>query len=115
MRADLDLWESLILGDYLAGDLSAVDHALFPAIALSYRTATHVPEIATGSLTGPKLTAWYARMLALPIIGQTWPPHWGKPGQLSTRSPRQTRPRHDPASPGPPSPPARPASAPSRR
>ncbi len=79
MRADLDLWESLILGEYLAGGLSAVDHALFPAIALGYRIATYVPEIATGSLTGPKLTAWYARMLALPIIRATWPPHWDKP------------------------------------
>ena len=26
-----------------------------------------------------KLEAWRTRMQALPIIHETWPPHWGKP------------------------------------
>jgi glutathione S-transferase len=80
MRKELETWEGLIQGDFLAGDLAAPDHALFTEIALAYRIASRVPGMTEGGLTGPRLTAWYDRMLALPAIRETWPPHWDKPG-----------------------------------
>jgi len=79
MRTELMLWESLIEGEFLAGDLSAADYTLFPEIALGRRIASLVPGMTEGELCGPKLEAWRARMQTLPIIRQTWPPHWGEP------------------------------------
>jgi glutathione S-transferase len=79
MHQELDMWEGLIQGDFLAGDLSAPDHALFTEIALAHRIASRVPGMTEGGLTGPRLASWYGRMLALPDIRATWPAHWGEP------------------------------------
>ncbi len=79
MRKELDLWESLIQGEFLAGALSAADYTLFPEIALAHRIASRVPGLTEGPLTGPNLAAWEGRMRALPIIRATWPPHWDPP------------------------------------
>ncbi|WP_431283183.1 glutathione S-transferase family protein [Humitalea sp. 24SJ18S-53] len=80
MRSELALWESLIRGDWLAGDLSAADYTLFPEIALGQRIAQINPGMLDGDLPGPRLAAWMARMTALPIIQKTWPPHWKPAG-----------------------------------
>ncbi len=80
MRAELALWEELIQGDWLAaGGLSAADFTLFPEIALGRRIAQRNPGLTRGELLGPRLQAWMARMVALPVVRKTWPPHWGPP------------------------------------
>lgn len=79
MRRELELWESLIRGEFLAGSLCAADYTLYPLLALGHRIASRVPGLTEGPLTGPALAAWEARMRALPIIRATWPPHWDRP------------------------------------
>jgi len=76
MKAELASWEAAISGDYLAGNLSAADFALFPLIALGRRIAQRNPGLVSGDLTGPRLSAWLSRMEALPVVTRTWPPHW---------------------------------------
>ena len=77
MSEEVSRWESMIGGDFLAGGaISAVDFALYPMLALVQRLAERrAPELAK-NLMGPKLSAWMARMKALPLVQKTWPPHW---------------------------------------
>jgi len=79
MGRALALWEGLIQGPFLAGALSAADFTLFPEIALGFRIADRNPGLVSGDPLGPGLAAWYGRMLDLPVVRQTWPPHWGPP------------------------------------
>ena len=76
MRAELANWEGVATGDWLAGSLSAVDFTLFPEIALGQRIAQRNPGLTKGALLGPRLRAWTARMISLPVVRKTWPPHW---------------------------------------
>ncbi|MEY4748358.1 MAG: Glutathione S-transferase [Pseudomonadota bacterium] len=76
LRAELARWESLVDGEWLVGRLSAADITLFPLLALARRIALRTPEAVGGELTGPRLAAWAARVQALPLVQQTWPPHW---------------------------------------
>ena len=73
---ELAMWESLIAGDYLAGPLSAADFTLYPQIALVLRMDRQHPDLNARVLIGPKLTAWMARIEALPFFRRTWPSHW---------------------------------------
>jgi glutathione S-transferase len=79
LRDEVALWEGLIEGAFLAGDLSAADFTLFPELALARRIAARNPDLVQGTLTGPNLAARIARMEALPAVRRTWPPHWGAP------------------------------------
>jgi glutathione S-transferase len=76
---ELELWEGLIEGEFLAGDVSAADFALFPEIALARRIAARNPTLIEGPLGGPRIQDWIARMQLLPVVRRTWPPHWGTP------------------------------------
>lgn len=76
MRSELALWETIIQGDYLTNDLSAVDFTIFPEIALGQRIAERNPGVSTVDLLGPRLQAWMERMTSLAIVQTTWPPHW---------------------------------------
>lgn len=76
LEKELGFWEAALSGDYLAGALSAADLTLYPFLALFLRMETRHPPLATQSLLGPRLAGWNARMQALPIVKQTWPPHW---------------------------------------
>jgi glutathione S-transferase len=76
MRAELALWEGLIRGDWLAGDVSAANFTLFPEIALGQRIAQRNPGLTKGELLGSRLQAWTTRMASLPVVQKTWPPHW---------------------------------------
>ena len=76
MVKELALWESLMHGDYLAGELSAADFTLYPLLALSLRCEKKKPDIDLRSIIGPKVTAWMKRIEALPYFQKTWPPHW---------------------------------------
>jgi glutathione S-transferase len=73
---ELAQWESLIRGDYLAGELSAADYTLYPLIALSLRMEKKNPDLDLRGVIGPKITAWMKRIEALPYFHKTWPPHW---------------------------------------
>ena len=63
-------------GDYLTGDLSAVDLTVYPLMALFLRIAGRRPDFVKNDFVGPNLSAWMDRMHALPIVQHTWPPHW---------------------------------------
>jgi glutathione S-transferase len=75
LKKELATWEAAISSDYLAGALSAVDFTLYPEIALVQRMAKRNPGLLP-ELCGPRMSAWMARMEALPIVQKTWPPHW---------------------------------------
>lgn len=78
--SELSRWESILVGDFLAGSISAADHALYPEIQLALRIARRNPGMASGfdpeALLGPRMQAWEARMTALPVVQTTWPQHW---------------------------------------
>ena len=76
LRQELALWEDSATGDYLAGELSAVDLTVFPLMALFLRIAGRRADFVKGKIIGPRLAAWIDRMQALPIVKHTWPPHW---------------------------------------
>jgi glutathione S-transferase len=73
---ELSLWEGLMRGDYLAGELSAADVTLYPLIALSVRMEKRKPDLDLHSAIGPRIAAWMKRIEALPYFQKTWPPHW---------------------------------------
>jgi glutathione S-transferase len=76
LAQELTLWETLMRGDYLAGDLSAADFTLYPLIALSLRMEKKKPDLDVRGMIGPNVTAWMKRVEALPYFQKTWPPHW---------------------------------------
>ena len=76
LKQELALWEGAATGDYLAGELSAVDLTVYPFMALFARIAGKRPDFAKSDFIGPGLSAWMDRMHALPIVQHTWPPHW---------------------------------------
>jgi glutathione S-transferase len=76
LRQELALWEGAATGDYLTGELSAVDLTVFPLMALFLRIAGKRADFVKAEVIGPRLAAWIDRMQALPIVQHTWPPHW---------------------------------------
>jgi glutathione S-transferase len=76
LRRELALWEEAATGDYLTGELSAVDFAVFPFMAVFLRLGGRRAGFVKDDVIGPRLTAWTDRMQTLPIVQQTWPPHW---------------------------------------
>ena len=73
---EMDMWESLLRGEYLAGELSAADFALYPLIALTFRMEKKKPDLEMRGMIGAKVTAWMKGIEALPYFQKTWPPHW---------------------------------------
>lgn len=80
---ELARWEQAIIGDFLAGALSAADLTLFPELALALRIAKRKPGLDLDAALGPRLNAWRDRMQALDIVQRTWPPHWQAPNLAS--------------------------------
>lgn len=76
LAKELALWETLIRGDYVAGDLSAADFTLYPLVALSLRMEKKKPDLDVRGVIGPKVMAWMKRIEALSYFQKTWPPHW---------------------------------------
>jgi glutathione S-transferase len=76
LNDELAIWDGSIAGDYLTGDLSAVDFTLFPQLALIERFAKRLPSGTAKLQFGPHLQAWMKRMQALDVVKKTWPPHW---------------------------------------
>jgi glutathione S-transferase len=77
---ELRLYTRSFRGPYLAGPLSAADFALYPYVAFLFRVEQkRIPGLGAEALLTPELTAWRARIEALPYFARTYPPHWGKP------------------------------------
>jgi glutathione S-transferase len=76
LNDELAIWDSSIAGDYLTGDLSAVDFTLFPQLALITRFAKRLPASSAKLKLGRHLQVWFERMEKLPVVKKTWPPHW---------------------------------------
>lgn len=76
LNDELAIWDGSIAGDYLTGDLSAVDFTLFPQLALIARFAKRLPASSAKLKLGRHLQAWFERMEKLPVVKKTWPPHW---------------------------------------
>ena len=76
LKQELALWEGAAMGDYLTGDLSAVDFTVYPFMALFMRIGGKRPDFVRSDFIGPGLSAWMDRMGALPIVQRTLPPHW---------------------------------------
>lgn len=69
-------WDAALVGDFLAGPLSAADFALFPQIELVMRMQTRKPDLLLAPMIGRRMREWLQRMEALAIVERTWPPHW---------------------------------------
>jgi glutathione S-transferase len=76
MKKELATWETGIVGEFLAGALSAVDFTMYPYVALVQRMGKRKAGLVSSDFMGPKIGAWVHRMEALPITQKTWPPHW---------------------------------------
>ena len=77
---ELRLYTRSFRGPYLAGPLSAADFALYPYVAFLFRVQLkRIPGLRAEELLTPELTAWRARIEALPFFSRTYPPHWGQP------------------------------------
>jgi glutathione S-transferase len=73
---ELALWETMVVGDGLGGEMSAADFTLYPLIALALRIEKKKADLDVRGLLGPRLAAWMERVEALPYFRATWPPHW---------------------------------------
>jgi glutathione S-transferase len=74
---ELALWnEALEKKDWLAGELSAADFALYPFVALTLRMEKRAPAVGVGASIGKAFRAWMARVESLPYFAKTYPPHW---------------------------------------
>lgn len=74
---ELEWLEKHIAGDWLAGErVTAADFALYPFIATFPRFELRQPDLGLSAALGARLTAWRARMQALPYHDKTYPPHW---------------------------------------
>jgi hypothetical protein len=76
LRRELALWEDAATGEYLSGELSAVDLTVYPFLALFLRLAGRRADFVKDDVIGPRLAVWIDRMRTLPIVERTWPPHW---------------------------------------
>jgi glutathione S-transferase len=76
LAEELAFWERALAEDFLAGELSAADYALYPMIGLSLRMERLEPAVVVDAAIGPEVRAWMRRIEALPYFAKTWPAHW---------------------------------------
>ena len=67
-----------MVGEFLAGKLSAADYAFYPLVAFVFRSQMRLPDLDADAMLTPALRAWKARIEALPYFDKTIPPHWKK-------------------------------------
>jgi glutathione S-transferase len=75
-RREFALWEDAATGEYLTGDLSAVDLTVYAFVALFLRHADRRADSVKDDVIGPRLASWMDRMQRLPIVEPASPPHW---------------------------------------
>lgn len=78
VREEYALFERALLGEFLAGPLSAADYAFYPLVAFLDRCALRFPAFDAAALLPPALAAWKRRVEMLPYFALTIPPHWQK-------------------------------------
>ncbi len=76
LEPELKYFENLLEGEYFADEISAVDFAIYPFLALVMRIDQRKPDIGVGKLIGPKLSAFMGRIEKLDYFNKTMPPHW---------------------------------------
>jgi glutathione S-transferase len=76
LRAEVAFFENVLVGDYLAGELSAADLSLYPLCAILARFELRKPDLDLTSHIGPRLRGWMRRIEALPYFERTYPEHW---------------------------------------
>jgi glutathione S-transferase len=76
IRQELAIWDGFASGEFLTGELSAVDLSVYPFLALFLRIAGRRADFVKSDFIGAHLAAWIDRMQALPIVQRTQPPHW---------------------------------------
>ncbi|MGH8584015.1 MAG: glutathione S-transferase family protein [Gammaproteobacteria bacterium] len=76
LGTELRFFEGALRGDYLAGPLSAADHALYPMLALALRADLKDSGTDVRGLIGQRLAAWMGRIERLPYFQECYPPHW---------------------------------------
>jgi glutathione S-transferase len=72
----LALWKEAATGEYLTGELSAVDLTVYPFLPLFRRLAGRRADFVKEDVIGPRLPVWIDRMQSLPIVERTRPPNW---------------------------------------
>ena len=76
IASELQRFESYLLGDYFASELSVADFAFYPMVATLGRLHTRFPQHSVSHKIGPKIEAWAKRIEGLPFFEKTVPPHW---------------------------------------
>ena len=76
VRDEYALYSKAMRGDFLVGELSAADFALYPLVAFMKRCENKLPDLDSDGMLTPEIRAWKARMEALPYLDKTIPPHW---------------------------------------
>lgn len=73
---ELKVWGSSFKGDFLAGELSAADFAVYPMLALTMRCEKRKPDLGIKAAMPAKIAAWMEKVETLPYFKKTLPPHW---------------------------------------
>lgn len=76
VRDEYAMYGKAMRGDFLAGELSAADFALYPVVAFMKRCEVKMSDLDSDGMLTPQIRAWKARMEALPFLDKTIPPHW---------------------------------------
>ena len=73
---ELARWEAQLTGDWLLGELSLADFAVYPHIRAIRRVDDRLPTLGLGDRWPARITAWMKRVEELPYYDKTIPPHW---------------------------------------
>ena len=76
VRDEYAMYSKVMRGDFLAGELSAADFALYPHVAFMKRCEVKLTDLDSDGMLTPEIRAWKSRMEALPYLEKTIPPHW---------------------------------------
>ena len=76
LLAELQRWDALLTGDYLAGPLSLADFTAYPYVRIVRRVDDRQPKNGLGDRMPARLRGWMQRIESLPYYAKTIPPHW---------------------------------------
>lgn len=74
--AELHYCEKIQHGNYFLNELTVIDYALYPMLAMALRLEERKPDLGIRAAIGPKLQNWMQNIEALPFYTKTIPPHW---------------------------------------
>jgi glutathione S-transferase len=77
MMGELERLARCLDADFLAGELGLADYAAYPYVRMAQRADERAPGLGIARADMPKkVSAWMARIEALPFFPRTIPPHW---------------------------------------